>query len=152
MKAHKNKIRATFYIDKKLYQLMKRCSYIESIPMSSIINDDILKRRVGKYELDTPEHVNEYDREEAEEAEELNQELSYEAYEKSPSGQRDSQLHKIDLKLKQKIISESEAQKQRLEAEVKYEKDLEIEAAEEARRKKELYEKWVKAVTEIPIE
>ena len=69
MKAHKDKIRATFYIDKRLYQLLKRCSQIEETPMSSIINDEILKDRVGIYELDTPDHVDNYLYAEAQEAE-----------------------------------------------------------------------------------
>ncbi len=152
MKAHKDKIRATFYIDKKLYQLMKRCSYIEEIPMSSIINDDILKHRVGVYEIETPEDMWGYEAQMVEEEEKRHQELSIEAWEQSTDGKRSSQLHKIDMMLKQKIISESEAQKQKLQAEADYQIEIKKEAEEEALRKKTLHEKWVKAVAEFPID
>jgi hypothetical protein len=152
MKAHKDKIRATFYIDKKLYQLLKRCSQIEEIPMSSIINDEILKDRVGIYELDTPDHVNDYLYAESQEAEKLQQELNYEAYENSADGWRNSQRHKINTMLEKKMISRDEAEKQLVELEEKYEAKIEEEMHEEALRKKALRDRWIKAVAEIPID
>lgn len=152
MKAHKDKVRATFYIDRKLYQLLKRCSQIEEIPMSSIINDEILEQRVGVYSLDTPDHVDDYEYAEAEEAESRQQELEYEVYADSPQGWRSSEKHKINTKLEQTIISEAEADKQLLELEEKYKAKVKEEMHEEALRMKALRERWLKAVTEVPID
>lgn len=46
--ANKDRIRVTFHLDKKLYRLLKKCSQIEDMPMSRII-DEMLESRVGKY-------------------------------------------------------------------------------------------------------
>ncbi len=132
MKAHKNKIRATFYIDKKLYQLLKRCSQIEEIPMSSIINDEILKKRVGVYVLETPDHVDDYEDAEADNADRINEQLSYDAYENSADGWRSLQRHKINTKLEQGMISQAEADKQLLELEEEYKAKEKEEEHEEA--------------------
>lgn len=152
MKAHKDKIRATFYIDKKLYQLLKRCSQIEGIPMSSIINEDILQQRVGQYELPTPEHLSGYEDAMAERAEQRENELYYEQYEASPEGQRDSRVNAINTMLKSGKTTDEDAKKQILIAEEKYQVELKKEREEEERRKKEYHDKWLKAVKEIPID
>lgn len=151
MKAHQDKIRATFYIDKKLYQLLKRCSQIEEIPMSSIINDDILKQRVGKYILETPDQVSLYEDAEMDQAEQREKELEYAEYGNSPEGRRDSERHKVNSMLERKIISDADAQKKLLEIEEKYNDELKIENEEEAQKKILLHERWVKAVANIPV-
>jgi hypothetical protein len=152
MKAHKDKIRATFYIDKKLYQLLKRCSQIEEIPMSSIINDDILKERVRQYEFSTPEEWENVEYCEMREAEDHAQDFEFEAYEASPQGKHSIRLHSIDKLLKENRISEEDAQKQRLEAERKLKEEEDKEFQEEQQRKKALQERWIKAVSELPID
>jgi hypothetical protein len=151
-KAHKNKIRATFYIDKDLYQLLKRCSAIEGIPMSSILNDDILQQRVGEYYYPDPDHANACFPGDMEELDNKKRDLYYEHYENSAEGKRAARLLAIEKMLETNRITEKEAIEQKAATEKTFQEALKIEKEEYEKSKKELHDRWVKAVKDFPIE
>jgi hypothetical protein len=147
-KIHADKIRATFYIDKRLYQLLKRCSSIEGIPMSSIIDNDILSARVGKYEFQSPEAWERHEYVTNWEASEREEQEDYEAYASSPEGLYEAAKLLIQKKLSDAAITDEQATRSLIEAEKKYKQELELEEKE----KQQFKERWEKAVKEIPIE
>ena len=152
-KIHTDKVRATFYIDKRLYQLLKRCSVIEGIPMSSIIDNEILKERVGKYEFSSPEEWQGYCRYELPEImQRLEYEEQYEYHAKSPEGIYDSAKSYIIKQLEQEQITKEKAELLLKEAMKKYELAIEQERKNDEQEKKELKERWEKAAKEFPIE
>jgi uncharacterized protein (DUF1800 family) len=147
-KAHTDKVRATFYIDKRLYQLLKRCSAIENIPMSSIINDDILEQRVGKYAHPTSKDWDDYLFYMAKDIQEEAEQKEYEAYSESPEGRYESAKLLIKKQLEDSQITKTIAEKRLAIAEEEYEARLQKEKIAE----KEFEERWIKAVKEIDIE
>jgi hypothetical protein len=147
-KIHTDKIRATFYIDKRLYQLLKRCSAIEGIPMSSIIDNDVLSARVGKYEFQSPEAWEEHDYYENLEASAREDQEDYEAYSNSTEGLYEAAKLLIKKRLSDGAITDEQANRSLIEAERKYQQDLELEEIAKQQFKK----RWEKAVKEIPIE
>ena len=152
-KIHTEKIRATFYIDKRLYQLLKRCSAIEGIPMSSIISNEILKERVGKYAFATPKDWEGYCRFELPEImQQLEYEAQYEYHSKSPGGIYESAKSFIASQLEKEKITKMKADLLLKEEEKKYQQAIEQEQIDDEREKKELKERWEKAVKEIPID
>ena len=152
-KAHTDKIRATFYIDKRLYQLLKRCSAIEGIPMSSIINDDLLEKRVGKYAYPSPKDWEDhmyYEAGEEEQKREIEAEIEF--YSNSPEGILDSRKSYIKKQLKDSKISKEQAETLIQEAEKKFERDIEKEKKIQEREQKELEARWHKAIKEFPLD
>ncbi|WP_319549328.1 hypothetical protein [Desulfogranum marinum] len=150
-KIHEDKTRATFYIDSRMYKLLKRCSAIEGIPMSSIINDEILENRVGKYQYSSPEEA-EYQKCGAErDAQENEQEEYYEAYSKTPEGQFESAKYFIEKQLKENSILPEEAERLIEKASRKYEEQIEQERIREEKEKENLKKKWEKAIKKYPL-
>jgi hypothetical protein len=152
-KIHTEKIRATFYIDKRLYQLLKRCSAIEEVPMSSIIENDILEKRLEKYSYPTPEAWEGYYRFEFPEImEQLEHEQQWEAYSKSSEGLYESEKLHIKKQQEQGMITKEKADSLLQAAEKKRQLALEQEELDAEREKQKLKERWEKAIREIPIE
>lgn len=151
--SQKGKIRATFYIDKRLYQLLKRCSVIEDIPMSSIINDDILQERVGKYAHPTLDDWEGYLQFEAsDKAREAEFEAQIDYYTNSPEARFHSAKAFINKQLEEKKISEDKAERLLKEAEKKFDSEIEEERKAQERKQKELRGRWLTAVKDYPIE
>ena len=147
-KIHTDKIRATFYIDKRLYQLLKRCSAIEGIPLSSIINNDILEERVGKYAFPSLKDWEDHCYYSAQETEQEEMEDYYEEYEKSPEGLLESKKFLITKQLNEGKMTKALAEKKIEKAQKEYEKTIELE-----KEKTKLHtEKWERAVIEIPLD
>lgn len=152
-KIHTDKIRATFYIDKRLYQLLKRCSEVEDIPMSSIIEKDILEKRVGQYSYNSLKEWEDYQRYVlSEQAEEEENKTYWEHYEKSPEGVFESAKFIISKQLKEGKIKAEKAEKLILQAEKKYQDDLEAQLKEEEEKRKKMEERWLTAVKKFPID
>jgi len=152
-KIHTDKIRATFYIDKRLYQLLKRCSAIEGIPMSSIIENDILQERVGKYAYPSPTDWEDYLRSGYSiEKEEEENEKYWEWYSNSPEGMYESVKSHITKQVEANKITKERAKSLLKDAEKKFRLAEEQEQKEKEQKEKELWERWKKAVNDIPIE
>lgn len=152
-KIHTDKIRATFYIDKRLYQLLKRCSEIEQIPMSSIIENDILEERLGKYSYDSLKEWEDYEKHVLpEESEEKENKEYWNYYTNSPEGKLDSAKHLISKQLKEGVIKEERANNLIRQAEGKYQEDMEAQIKEEEEKRKKMEERWRKAIQKFPLE
>ncbi len=148
---HTDKIRATFYIDKELYQLLKRCSAVEEIPMSSIINNDILEERVGRYRyscLDEWEHER-YELQQEKEAEEFFGALEEEAA--SPIGKLKTRIKQVQEAIEKKKLSTAVGKVKIQELQDRLNRVVEEERAKLELKKKEFDERWKRALSEIPL-
>ena len=56
--AKKDRVTVSLHLDKRLYTLLKRCSAIEEMPMSRIV-DDLLQSHLEKYQYHSIEEMEE---------------------------------------------------------------------------------------------
>ena len=52
--AKKDRVTVSLHLDRRLYTLLKRCSLLEEMPMSRIV-DDLLESQLAKYQYDSLE-------------------------------------------------------------------------------------------------
>jgi hypothetical protein len=151
--ANKDRTTVSFHIDKKLYVLLKRCSAIENLPMSRII-DSVIRPYVEKYQFDTLE--------EWEKADELKRFLQ--SVEEEPEGPSEEEMIAAEAEALRTTLDKMEkARNEGKLTDEKYEyfknhyigelSKAEDEALENRRKKREeKIRKWQKVCKEFPIE